>query len=133
MKKTRKKNVIARGLSSWAMQLSNYLRYELSWSPDNAMHQAWLCLWALDALGKGVVTLDFVKDDGTRRIARGTLCKGISEFYDSYEYKKRGGIKKTLKGYYNFSFWDLDKECFRSFNAARLNHYYAVKNSNEQP
>ena len=125
-KKTRKKNEIACKLSGWAMELANFLRYKKGWTPTRAANQAWLCLHALEALGKGMVMLDYNKQDGSRRLARGTLCKGVSEAYDSYEYKGKSGVKKTDEGYFTFCYWDLDEEGFRSFNAARLNDYLTL-------
>ena len=114
------------------MELANFLRYKEGWTPTRAANQAWLCLHALEALGKGEVTLDFNKVDGSRRIARGTVCKGIDPLFDLYEYK---GKKDEISYRYNwsFTFWDLDEKGFRSFNAARLNDYLPIKNSDEQP
>ena len=117
----------ARLLRQWAMELANYLRYKEGWTADQAMRQAWLCQHALEALGKGVVMFDYNKSDGTRRIARGTLCRGVSKDYDRYEYKGNGGVKKTEEGYFTFCYWDLDVRGFRSFNAARLNDYLIVE------
>ena len=108
------------------MELANFLRYKEGRTPTRAANQAWLCLHALEALGKGVVTLDYNKQDGSRRLARGTLCQGISEAYDSYEYKGKSGVKKTEEGYFTFCYWDLDEGGFRSFNAARLNDYLTL-------
>ena len=125
-KKTRKKNETARLLAQWAMELANFLRYKRGWHPDSATRQAWLCQHALEQLGKGMVMLDYNKQDGSRRLARGTLCKGVSEAYDSYEYKGKSGVKKTDEGYFTFCYWDLDEEGFRSFNAARLNDYLTL-------
>ena len=127
-KKTRKKNETARLLAQWAMELANFLRYKRGWHPDSATRQAWLCQHALEKLGKGMVMLDYNKQDGSRRIARGTLCKGVSEAYDSYEYKGKSGVRKTDEGYFTFCYWDLDEEGFRSFNAARLNDYLTLNN-----
>ncbi len=121
-KKTRRKNETARLLARWAMELANHLRYKEGWTAERATRQAWLCQHALEALGKGEVTLDFNKVDGSRRIARGTVCKGIDPLFDLYEYK---GKKDEISYRYNwsFTFWDLDEKAFRSFNAARLNEF----------
>ena len=110
------------------MQMANWLRYKKGWLPDAATRQAWLCQHALEALGEGVVMLDYNKQDGSRRIARGTLCQGISEAYDRYEYKGKSGVRKTDEGYFTFCYWDLDEEGFRSFNAARLDDYLIIDN-----
>ena len=122
-KKKRKQASASKELSSTLMQMANWLRYKKGWLPDAATRQAWLCQHALEALGEGVVQLQYLKKDGSKRIARGTLCQGISEAYDRYEYKGRGGVRKTEEGYFTFAYWDLDEEGFRSFNAARLNDY----------
>ena len=126
IKKKSKQASTSRELSSTLMQMANWLRYKKGWHPGAATRQAWLCQHALEKLGKGVVMLDYNKQDGSRRIARGTLCQGISEAYDSYEYKGKSGVKKTDEGYFTFCYWDLDEEGFRSFNAARLNDYFPL-------
>ena len=127
--KTRTKKLsdeTARLLRQWAMELANHLRYKEGWTADQAMRQAWLCQHALEALGKGVVMLDFCKRDGTSRLAFATVCKGIDPRFDEYVYK---GRKDEISRRYNwsFTFWDLDEHAFRSFNAARLNDYIEVK------
>ena len=123
-----KKNETSRLLRQWAMELANHLRYKEGWTAERATRQAWLCQHALEALGEGVVMLQYLKLDGTKRIAHGTLCKGISEAYDRYEYKGRGGVRKTEDGFFTFAYWDLDEGGFRSFNAARLNDYLIIDN-----
>ena len=133
IKKKSKQTSTAKELSSTLMQMSNWLRYKKGWNPDAATRQAWLCQHALEKLGKGMVMLDYNKQDGSRRLARGTLCKGVSEAYDSYEYKGKSGVRKTDEGYFTFCYWDLDEGGFRSFNAARLNDYLVTNNSDEQP
>ena len=128
MKQKKRKNETARLLARWAMELANHLRYKEGWTAERATRQAWLCQHALEALGEGVVMLDYNKQDGSRRIARGTLCQGISEAYDRYEYKGKSGVRKTDEGYFTFCYWDLDEEGFRSFNAARLTDYLIIDN-----
>ena len=127
MKQKKKKNETSRLLRQWAMELANFLRYKEGWPIDRATRQAWLCQHALERLGEGVVQLQYLKKDGSKRIARGTLCQGVSEAYDNYEYKGSGGVRKTEEGYFTFAYWDLDEEGFRSFNAARLNDYLVTQ------
>ena len=88
----------ARLLRQWAMELANYLRYKEGWTADQAMRQAWLCQHALEALGKGVVMFDYNKSDGTRRIARGTLCRGKKTFQQDGCQRTAclSGFRKTL-------------------------------------
>ena len=102
IKKKSKQASTAKELSSTLMQMANWLRYKKGWLPDAATRQAWLCQHALEALGEGVVQLQYLKKDGSKRIARGTLCQGISEAYDRYEYKGRGGVRKTDEGFFTF-------------------------------
>ena len=127
IKKKSKQASTAKELSSTLMQMANWLRYKKGWNPDAATRQAWLCQHALERLGEGVVMLQYLKLDGTKRIAHGTLCRGISEAYDSYVYKGKSGVKKSEEGYFTFYYWDLDEEGFRSFNAARLDDYLVTQ------
>ena len=122
----KKKNETSRLLRQWAMELANHLRYKEGWMAKEATRQAWLCQHALEAMGRGVVLLDFCKRDGTSRLAFATVCKGIDQRFDDYVYK---GRKDEISRRYNwsFTFWDLDEHAFRSFNAARLNDYIEVK------
>jgi len=66
------------------------------------------------------VTFYYEKDDGTVRKARGTVRHGISRKFDEYVY-----VKADKASYYewpreDFTYWDLDKEQFRTFKASRL-------------
>ena len=68
-KKKRKQASASKELSSTLMQMANWLRYKKGWLPDAATRQAWLCQHALEALGEGVVQLQYLKKDGSKRIA----------------------------------------------------------------
>ena len=114
---------VARLLKGWAMDVANRLRWREAFSASEALRQAYLVQNCLEALGAGKVKLTYMKQNGEIREAVGTLCKGISAAYDSYEYKGKSGVKKTDEGYFTFCYWDLDEGGFRSFNAARLNEF----------
>ena len=70
-------------------------------------------------LGSGRVWFIYMKEDGTLREAQGTLCNGISKAFDEYECKK---IRKKddMWPTETFTYWDLEKEGFRTFKASRL-------------
>ena len=106
-------------LASWTAQLANYLVEDCCMPRSEAFRTAHLTCDLLDKLGRGVVTFRYWKEVGEMRTARGTLCHGISEAFDSYEYKTAPDDNKLLH-YGVFTYWDLDKEAFRSFSALRL-------------
>ena len=93
---------------------------------SEAMKQSHLVRELLGALGRGEVRFVYEKEDGTRREARGTLCHGISEAFDNYEYKMdlTGTCYDTLL---RFTYWDLDREAFRSFATERVKEIIEVR------
>ena len=77
----------------------------------------------MEKLAKGLVEFYYLKDDGTIRQARGTLCDGVSEKFDDWKRKQaekpkakepEDSVKHVVK------YWDVDKEGFRSFKAENL-------------
>lgn len=106
-------------LASWTAQLANYLVEDCCMRRSEAFRTAHLTRDLLDKLGRGVVTFRYWKEVGEMRTARGTLCHGISEAFDSYEYKSAPDGNNRMP-YGVFTYWDLDKEAFRSFSALRL-------------
>lgn len=105
-------------LNRWVFELAYRLMEDENASRSAALRQAHLVKDLLEALGRGEVVFQYEKSDGTLRTARGTLCKGVSEAYDTYEYKTEQ--KDRDEDATKFSYWDLDKECFRSFAAMRI-------------
>ena len=80
---------------------------------------SWYSQQLLTRLGSGKVWFVYRKEDGTVREAQGTLCPGISTEFDSYELK--GSKKKADKWpTETFTYWDLEKQDFRTFKASRL-------------
>ena len=106
-------------MNRWAFSLANRLMEEENVSRKVAFQQAHLTRELLEALGRGVVTFRYVKQDGTKREARGTLRHGISEAFDNYEYKT-DLTEKDYDTQLTFTYWDLDREAFRSFAAMQL-------------
>ena len=70
-------------------------------------------------LGSGRVWFVYMKEDGSLREAQGTLCPGISDKFDSYEMKGDSHGKNRWPCE-EFTYWDLEKEGFRTFKASNL-------------
>ena len=76
-------------------------------------------------MAKGLLEFSYMKDDGTLRHARGTLCDGVSDRFDEWKRKQAEKpmdkkAKAKTKPREIITYWDLDKEGFRSFRADRL-------------
>ena len=106
-------------LRKWAFYFANRLMNEYDLTRKAAFKQAFLTLKLMDALGRGEVRFVYEKQDGTLREARGTLCHGISEAFDNYKYKTdvTDNDRDTRT---NLTYWDLDREAFRSFSVLKL-------------
>ena len=112
-------------LSRWSMELAAYLQEEHDMERKAAMELAHLNRELITHLGSGRVWFVYRKEDGTEREAQGTLCKGISEQFDEYECK--GSRKKADQWPTEvFTYWDLDKQAFRTWKASRLIRIKAV-------
>ena len=112
-------------MNRWAFILANRLMDEENVSRKVAFRQAKLTLDLLDALGQGIVSFHYTKQDGTKREARGTLRHGISEAFDNYEYKT-DLTEKDYDTQLTFTYWDLDREAFRTFRADNVVRICAV-------
>ena len=109
----------------WVFELANWLMSEKDMGRREAFLKAHLTRRLLDGLGQGVVMFQYRKDDGEIRQARGTLCPGVSEDFDHYEYKRDDSEafqRADERGVYVY--FDLDRNAFRSFAAARLISVY---------
>ena len=112
-------------LSRWTMELAAYLQEEHDMERKAAMELAHLNRELITHLGSGRVWFEYLKEDGTLRSARGTLCKGVSEQFD--EYVCKGSRKKADQWPTEvFTYWDLDKQAFRTWKASRLIRIKAV-------
>ena len=114
-----------RMMDRWTLELANWLMSEKDMGRREAFLKAHLTRRLLDGLGQGVVMFQYRKDDGEIRQARGTLCPGVSEDFDHYEYKRDDSEafqRADERGVYVY--FDLDRNAFRSFAAARLISVY---------
>ena len=106
-------------LGAWVCDHANAMIEELNMDRSEAFRRAHLARELVAALGQGIVVFEYVKQDGSTRLAQGTLCKGVSEKYDAYEYKTDSHDKDKYPKL-DIPYWDLDKEAFRNFSAARV-------------
>ena len=108
-------------LSSWTLELANWLVAEQGLKRREAFRKAHLTRQLLGMLGEGEVTFCYRKANGEIRQARGTLCHGISDDFDHYVYKDEDADTFTRvlrRGVYVY--FDLDCKSFRSFSAHSL-------------
>ena len=111
-----------RELTCW---LANFLVYKRGFDRSKAFKCAHAIYRLTNELAKGLLEFSYMKDDGTLRHARGTLCDGVSDRFDEWKRKqaekpKDKKAKAKTKPREIITYWDLDKEGFRSFRADRL-------------
>ena len=111
-----------RELTCW---LANFLVYKRGFDRSKAFKCAHAIYRLTNELAKGLLEFSYMKDDGTLRHARGTLCDGVSDRFDEWKRKqaekpKDKKAKSKTKPREIITYWDLDKEGFRSFRADRL-------------
>lgn len=110
-----------RMLSRWTLELANWLMSEVDMTRKEAFRKAHLTRRLLDGLGRGVVEFQYVKENGEVREARGTLCPGVSEDFDRYEYKREDAEAFTRADEHGvYVYFDLERKAFRAFAAKRL-------------
>ena len=111
-----------RELTCW---LANFLVNKRGFGRSKAFKCAHAIYRLTNELAKGLLEFSYMKDDGTLRHARGTLCDGVSDRFDEWKRKqaekpKDKKAKAKTKPREIITYWDLDKEGFRSFRADRL-------------
>ena len=111
-----------RELTCW---LANFLVNKRGFDRSKAFKCAHAIYRLTNELAKGLLEFSYIKDDGTLRHARGTLCDGVSNRFDEWKRKqaekpKDKKAKAKNKPREIITYWDLDKEGFRSFRADRL-------------
>ena len=74
-------------LCRWTFELAAFLQEEHNMDKKAALELAHLNRELILHLGSGRVWFIYMKEDGTLREAQGTLCNGISQKFDEYEYK----------------------------------------------
>ena len=111
-----------RELTCW---LANFLVNKRGFGRSKAFKCAHAIYRLTNELAKGLLEFSYMKDDGTLRHARGTLCDGVSDRFDEWKRKqaekpKDKKAESKSKPREIITYWDLDKEGFRSFRADRL-------------
>ena len=111
-----------RELTCW---LANFLVNKRGFGRSKAFKCAHAIYRLTNELAKGLLEFSYMKDDGTLRHARGTLCDGVSDRFDEWKRKQAEKPKDKKAESKNkpreiITYWDLDKEGFRSFRADRL-------------
>ena len=103
----------------WIFDCANQLMADENMERKAAFRQAVRAYHLLEQLGKGEVRFEYLKVNGEKRHARGTLCHGISPEFDSYEFKN----DKPDVGQMDFGiivYFDLDKQEFRCLHIRNL-------------
>lgn len=111
--------------NSWVFDLANRLIEECGFERSKAFRQAYLVLELLGHLGLGVVTFEYVKQDGTLRTARGTLCQRLMPQKEA-DAVERQARKEPNYDRLDYAYWDWDKRAFRSFRAEKVVRICAV-------
>ena len=110
-----------RELTCW---LANFLVNKRGFDRSKAFKCAHAIYRLTNELAKGLLEFSYMKDDGTLRHARGTLCDGVSDRFDEWKRKQAEKPKeKEPEGEsakHVIKYWDVDKEAFRSFRAENL-------------
>ena len=111
--------------NSWVFDLAHRLMEEAEFDQSRALRQAYLVRELLGHLGLGVVTFEYMKQDGTLREARGTLCQRLMPQQEADAAEKH---EKRERDYdrLDFAYWDWDKRAFRAFRADKVVRICAV-------
>ena len=103
----------------WIFDCANQLMADENMERKEAFRQAVRAHHLLELLGKGEVRFEYLKVNGEKRHARGTLCHGISAEFDNYEFKNdKADVGQTDFGI--IVYFDLDKQEFRSLHIRNL-------------
>ena len=103
----------------WVFDCANRLMTDEGLARKRAFQQAAKAYHLLEKLGKGEVNFEYLKVNGELRKARGTLCKGVSETFDNYEFKG-GKPDVPMTDFGIIVYFDLDVEEFRSLHIRNL-------------
>ena len=107
-------------LNAWVMRLAHQLTEDYGLKQSNALRRAHMAAAVLNRLGKGEAEFVFLKDDGSLREARGTLCRGIDPDFDNYKSKGNGKHRDNSNTEGIYTYWDLERHAFRTFKAINL-------------
>ena len=103
----------------WVFDCANRLMADEGMERKAAFRQAVRAYHLLELLGKGEAEFEYLKVNGEKRHARGTLCHGISAEFDNYEFKNdKPDVGQTDFGI--IAYFDLDKNEFRCLHIRNL-------------
>ena len=103
----------------WVFDCANRLMADEGMERKAAFRQAVRAYHLLELLGKGEAEFEYLKVNGEKRHARGTLCRGISAEFDNYEFKNdKPDVGQTDFGI--IAYFDLDKQEFRCLHIRNL-------------
>ena len=103
----------------WVFDCANRLMADENMERKAAFRQAVRAYHLLELLGKGEAEFEYLKVNGEKRHARGTLCHGISAEFDNYEFKNdKPDVGQTDFGI--IAYFDLDKNEFRCLHIRNL-------------
>ena len=103
----------------WVFDCANRLMADEGMERKAAFRQAVRAYHLLELLGKGEAEFEYLKVNGEKRHARGTLCHGISAEFDSYEFRNdKPDVGQTDFGI--IAYFDLDKNEFRCLHIRNL-------------
>ena len=96
----------------WVFDCANRLMTDEGMERKAAFRQAVRAYHLLELLGKGEAEFEYLKVNGEKRHARGTLCRGISAEFDNYEFKNdKPDVGQTDFG--SITYFDRDKNEIR--------------------
>ena len=118
-------------MNRWVFDHAYAMMDEFNMNRSEAFRRAHLARELVVALGQGVVTFQYEKQNGDLREAMGTLRWGIDpttptrppQGEDSVTPPRR---RRREPDSLNFTYWDLEKHGFRTFSAARIVKIIAV-------
>ena len=113
-------------MNRWVFDHAYAMMDEFNMNRSEAFRRAHLARELVEALGQGVVVFEYKKKNGEERRARGTLCKGVSDEYDAYEYKEKDKENRDNYSKLDIPYWDLDKEAFRNFSVVNVKRIVEV-------
>ena len=118
-------------LGAWVCDLAHKLMEEECMTRSAAFRQAHLVRELLEKLGQGKVCFQYRKQDESEREAFGTLRAGIDPATPTKPPRGEASVtpprgRRRGVDSLNFTYWDLEKTCFRTFSAARLVKIIAV-------
>ena len=97
-------------INSIAMHIAHQL-YKPGFAWSDIVKHAWYFVRFREALKQGVATFSYFKKDGTIREAKGTLSELLIPEDD-----KPKGLLPRIPNYAVFTYYDLDRKAWRSFD-----------------